>query len=128
MKQGVPEENNFLLTHLFVLYFILREMTHDEPASETQHQYDDGEYHSGGVGSVLNILLRGAQLEEHAQWEGGCLLVQSMRNMIGESCRKHHSGTIAMALPILNKVAVAMAGAICLSTTPIVPILVAPRL
>ncbi|EFB36301.1 hypothetical protein PREVCOP_04190 [Segatella copri DSM 18205] len=22
------------------LYFILREMTHDEPASETQHQYD----------------------------------------------------------------------------------------
>ena len=57
MKQGVPEENNSLLTHLFVLYFILREMTHDE---ETQHQYDDGEYHSGGVGSVLNILLRGA--------------------------------------------------------------------
>lgn len=95
MKQGVPEENNFLLTHLFVLYFILREMTHDEPASETQHQYDDGEYHSSGVGSVLNILLRGAQLEKHAQWEGGCLLVQSMRNMIGESCRKHHSGTIA---------------------------------
>lgn len=40
MEQGVPEENNFLLTHLFVLYFILREMTHDEPASETQHQYD----------------------------------------------------------------------------------------
>ena len=57
------------------LYFILREMTHDEPASETQHQYDDGEYHGCSVGSVLNILLRGAQLEEHAQGEGGCLLV-----------------------------------------------------
>ena len=35
-------------------------MTHDEPASETQHQYDDGEYHSCSIGSVLHILLRGA--------------------------------------------------------------------
>ena len=33
-----------------------------------------------------------------------------------------------MALPILNKVAVAMAGAICLNTTPMVSILVAPKL
>lgn len=70
-------------------------MSHHVSAAETQHQYDDGEYHGCSVGSVLNILLRGAQLEEHAQWEGSCLLVQSMRNMIGESCRKHHSGTIA---------------------------------
>ncbi len=35
-------------------------MTHDEPASETQNQYDDGEYHGCGVGSVLHILLRRA--------------------------------------------------------------------
>ncbi len=66
-----------------------------KPASETQHQYDDGEYHGSSVGSVLHILLWCTQLEKHAQWEGGCLLVQSMRNMIGESCRKHHSGAIA---------------------------------
>lgn len=70
-------------------------MSHNVSAAEAQHQYDDGEYHGCSVGSVLNILLRGAQLEEHAQWEGGCLLVQSMRDMVGESCRKHHSGTIA---------------------------------
>ena len=49
-EKGVPEVDFPLLTHLFfrekknlraqILYFILREMTHDEPASETQHQYD----------------------------------------------------------------------------------------
>ena len=83
------------LAHLLVLYFILREMTHDETATEAQYQDDDGEYHGSGVGSVLHILLRCTQLEKHAQWQCGCLLVQSMRNMIGESCREHHSGAIA---------------------------------
>ena len=43
-----------------ILDFILREMTHDVSASETQHQYDDGEYHSCSIGSVLHILLRRA--------------------------------------------------------------------
>ena len=55
------------------LYFILREMTHDEPASETQHQYDDGEHHGCSIRPVLYILLRRAQLEEYAQGQGGCL-------------------------------------------------------
>ena len=70
-------------------------MTHDETATEAQYQDDDGEYHGCGIRPVLHILLRCTQLEKHAQGEGGCLLVQSMRNMVGESCRKHHSGTIA---------------------------------
>ena len=76
-------------------------MSHHVSAAEAQYQYDDGEYHGCSVGSVLNILLRGAQLEEHAQWEGSCLLVQSMRNMIGESCRKHQhtSSVISCSMP-----------------------------
>ena len=70
-------------------------MTHDETAPEAQYQDDDGEHHGCGIRSVLHILLRCTQLEEHAQWQSGSLLVQSMRNMIGESCREHHSGAIA---------------------------------
>ena len=70
-------------------------MTHDETATEAQYQNNDGEHHGCGIRSVLHILLGCAQLEKHAQWQCGSLLVQSMRNMIGESSREHHSGAIA---------------------------------
>ena len=48
------------------LYFILREMTHDETATETQYQNDDGEHHGCGIRPVLYILLRRTQLKEYA--------------------------------------------------------------
>ena len=78
-EKGVPEVDFPLLAHLLfyvpwdikifsekknlraqILYFILREMTHDETATEAQYQNDDGEYHGCSVRPVLDILLRGA--------------------------------------------------------------------
>lgn len=63
----------FLMILVGVLYFILREMTHDETATEAQYQNDDGEHHGCSIRPVLYILLRRAQLEEYAQGQGGCL-------------------------------------------------------
>ena len=49
-----------------ILYFILREMTHDETATEAQYQNDDGEHHGCSIGSVLYIFLWSTQLEKYA--------------------------------------------------------------
>ncbi len=49
-----------------ILYFILREMTHDETAAEAQYQNDDGEHHGCSIGSVLYIFLWSTQLEKYA--------------------------------------------------------------
>ena len=75
-EKGVPEVDFPLLTHLFffflknmsaqILYFILREMTHDETATEAQYQNDDGEHHGCSIGSVLYIFLWSTQLEKYA--------------------------------------------------------------
>ena len=75
-EKGVPEVNFPLLTHLLfsekknlraqILYFILREMTHDETATEAQYQNDDGEHHGCSIGSVLYIFLWSTQLEKYA--------------------------------------------------------------
>ena len=84
-EKGVPEVDFPLLAHLLfyvpwdikifsekknlraqILYFILREMTHDETATEAQYQNDDGEYHGCGIRPVLYILLRRTQLKEYA--------------------------------------------------------------
>ena len=75
-EKGVPEVNFLLLTHLLfsekknlraqILYFILREMTHDETATEAQYQNDDGEHHGCSIGSVLYIFLWSTQLEKYA--------------------------------------------------------------
>ena len=72
----MPEVDFPLLTHLFfsekknlraqILYFILREMTHDETATEAQYQNDDGEHHGCSIGSVLYIFLWSTQLEKYA--------------------------------------------------------------
>ena len=57
-----------LMAHPFFcfLYFILREMTHDETATEAQYQNDDGEHHGCSIGSVLYIFLWSTQLEKYA--------------------------------------------------------------
>lgn len=75
-EKGVPEVNFPLLTHLLfsekknlraqILYFILREMTHDATATEAQYQNDDGEHHGCSIGSVLYIFLWSTQLEKYA--------------------------------------------------------------
>ena len=75
-EKGVPEVDFPLLTHLLfsekknlraqILYFILREMTHDETATEAQYQNDDGEHHGCSIGSVLYIFLWSTQLEKYA--------------------------------------------------------------
>ena len=75
-EKGVPEADFPLLTHLFfsekknlraqILYFILREMTHDATATEAQYQNDDGEHHGCSIGSVLYIFLWSTQLEKYA--------------------------------------------------------------
>ncbi len=75
-EKGVPEVDFPLLTHLFfsekknlraqILYFILREMTHDATATEAQYQNDDGEHHGCSIGSVLYIFLWSTQLEKYA--------------------------------------------------------------
>lgn len=49
-----------------ILYFILREMTHDETATEAQYQNDDGEHHGCSIGSVLYIFQWSTQLEKYA--------------------------------------------------------------
>ena len=84
-EKGVPEVDFPLLAHLLfyvpwdikifsekknlraqILYFILREMTHDETATEAQYQNDDGEHHGCSIGSVLYIFLWSTQLEKYA--------------------------------------------------------------
>ena len=47
-----------------ILYFILREMTHDEMATEAQYQNDDGEHHGCSIGAVLYIFLGSTKLEK----------------------------------------------------------------
>ena len=57
---------DLLLSACAILDFVLREMTHDETATEAQYQNDDGEHHGSGIRPVLHILLRCTQLEKHA--------------------------------------------------------------